>query len=195
MKSLALFDFDGTLTYRDSLADFIRFARGRHRMMVGAAILSPTIIGYKLKLIGNDKAKEKVLSYFFQGFDAEEFSLLGKKYALECIPKILRPSGVERLNWHIEERHEVVIVSASPAAWLKAWTESLGIGLIGTLLEEKNGKLTGRYNGLNCHGKEKVCRIRQEYNLNSYDKIYAYGDTPGDHHMLELAHEAFYRHF
>lgn len=192
MSSMALFDFDGTLTHKDSMVDFINFAKGKYKMVTGAIVLSPILLRYKLKIIDNGRAKESVLRYFFNGFDAKEFSQIGNNYALKSLPKIIRSDGLKRLHWHIKEKHKVVIVSASPEKWLKAWTETIGADLIGTLLEEKDGKLTGKYNGQNCHGQEKVRRIKQCFNLDHYDKIYAYGDTPGDYPMLKLADEAFY---
>jgi phosphoserine phosphatase len=58
-----------------------------------------------------------------------------------------------------------------------------------------NGRFAGRYDGSNCHGIEKVRRIRECFDLNEFDRVYAYGDTPGDRPMLTLADEAFYKPF
>jgi HAD superfamily hydrolase (TIGR01490 family) len=193
MRSLALFDFDGTLTSRDRLADFIMYAKGTRKMIAGFAFLLPVLLKYKLNLIDNDKAKEHVIQHFFQGYDVETLTSIGEIYARERIPEILCPAAVERMNWHLENNHDIYVVTASPEIWVKAWTEDLGIGLIGTLLEVQNRKCTGRFDGRNCHGPEKVKRIKQNIILNKYKKIYAYGDSSGDRPMLELAHEAFYK--
>lgn len=195
MKVLALFDFDGTLTKRDSLLDFIHFVIKTPKKIFGAMILSPIIIGYLFKIVENDYAKERVLHYFFANMKANELYFLGQNYALNRLPSILRSSGIKQLKWHIEQGHDVTIVSASPVIWLKAWTDSLGVKLIATILEEKKGRFTGRYQGLNCYGEEKVRRIKEQFDLNKYDKIYAYGDTPGDKAMLKLADKAFYKPF
>lgn len=47
----------------------------------------------------------------------------------------------------------------------------------------------------NCHGIEKVNRIRNAVDLSNYDDIYAYGDSKGDSGMLDLATRRFYRSF
>jgi phosphatidylglycerophosphatase C len=57
----------------------------------------------------------------------------------------------------------------------------------------KDGRVTGRFLTKNCSGKEKVRRIAERYDLESFDHIYAYGDTPGDKAMLDLADEKHYR--
>mgnify|MGYP002412433442 CR=1 FL=1 len=71
----------------------------------------------------------------------------------------------------------------------------MGFDLLATQLEIKDHKLTGCYAGQNCHGEEKVRRIKAVYDLAQFDKIYAYGDTSGDKPMLALAHQSFYKHF
>jgi phosphoserine phosphatase len=55
--------------------------------------------------------------------------------------------------------------------------------------------ITGRIEGKNCHGEQKVIRIQEEYNLSDYQEIYAYGDSSGDKPMLGLATNSFYKPF
>ena len=195
MKSLALFDFDGTLTRKDSLPDFIRYAVGMSRMALGAVILAPVLCGYAARVIDNGRAKEQVLGHFFSGRKMSDLEAIGENYATTRIPKLLRAEALERLLWHRSEGHEVAVVSASPGLWLAAWVEVHGLHLISTRLEERDGRFSGRYDGPNCHGVEKVRRIREYFDVESFIKVYAYGDTPGDKPMLAMAHEAFYKPF
>ena len=67
--------------------------------------------------------------------------------------------------------------------------------LIATRLEIKNNKLTGKFASKNCYGMEKVNRIKKNYNLDNYEVVYAYGDSMGDHQMLDLADIKYYRTF
>lgn len=186
---LALFDFDGTLTTKDTLPEFIRFVVGHIRYWKGLVWCSPTLTRYVLGWLDNNSAKERLLKHFFQNKSVEELKTLGEKFAEQRIPKMTRPGGLDKLKWHIEQNHDVVIVSASSDIWLKPWTDSLGIKLLSTRLESRNGRLTGQYLGKNCHGEEKVHRIKALYNLNDYDEVYAYGDSSGDKPMLEIASE------
>jgi phosphoserine phosphatase len=69
------------------------------------------------------------------------------------------------------------------------------VTLLATRLEVSGNRLTGRIEGANCHGEEKVRRIRDAYQLKEYSQVYAYGDTKGDLPMLALADIRFYKPF
>lgn len=192
---LALFDFDGTITKDDSLLKFIRFVVGDARFVFGLVVLSPILVAYKLKLIPNYKAKQKMLSWFFKGMSKEAFFKVANEYSLVHIDKILRPKAMEKIKWHKAQGHQVVIVSASIDCWLRPWCEKNGLELIATKLEIKDDVVTGKLLTKNCYGVEKVNRIKEVYNLEKYDYIYAYGDSSGDTQMLKLANESFYKPF
>ena len=194
-KKIAFFDVDGTITRRDSFLDFIQFYKGKKKFYIGWLLLSPWLVLYKLKLIPNWKAKERVLTYFFKGESLEVFQQKGDTYALQRFPQIIRPSALQAMQQHLQDQTEVYCVSASAENWLQAWCHKNGMGLIGTRLEVLDGRLTGKIAGLNCYGPEKVVRIREELSVEEYDEVYVYGDSPGDREMLELAHHPHYRFF
>jgi len=193
--TLALFDFDGTITTDDSLLKFIRFVVGDLRFAIGLFVLSPILMAYKLKFIPNYKAKQYMLSWFFKGYSEDDFKKVANKYSLNHIDKILRPKALEKLKWHKSQGHKVVVVSASLECWLAPWCQKNGLELIATKLEIKNGVVTGKLLSKNCYGQEKVNRIKSRYDLSQYQYIYAYGDSKGDKEMLALAHEKSYKPF
>ena len=192
---LALFDFDGTITTDDSLLKFIRFVVGDRRFLLGLVVLSPMLVLYKLKLIPNYKAKQYLLSWFFKGMRKVDFFKVANEYSLVHIDKILRPKAIEKINWHKNQGHKVVVVSASIECWLRPWCEKNGLELIATKLEIKDDIVTGKLLSKNCYGVEKANRIKEIYNLKDFEYIYSYGDSSGDKQMLELAHEKFYKPF
>jgi phosphatidylglycerophosphatase C len=194
-KTLALFDFDGTITKNDSLLKFIRFAVGDINFICGLIILSPTLIAFKIKLIPNFKAKQIMLSWFLKGLSENDFIRATNEYSLIHIDKILRPKAIERLDWHKNNGHKVVVVSASLESWLKPWCDKNNLDLIATQILIENNKVTGKLASNNCHGQEKVNRIKDKYDITSFDYIYAYGDSSGDKEMLELANEKAYKPF
>ncbi|TLT01303.1 HAD-IB family hydrolase [Aliarcobacter cibarius] len=194
-KKIAFFDFDGTITTDDSLLKFIRFVVGDRKFLLGLTSLSPMLVLYKLKLIPNYKAKQYMLSWFFKGISKDNFLNVANEYSLVHIHKILRPKAIQKIFWHKEQGHKVVIVSASLECWLKPWCEKNGLELLATKLEIRNEIVTGKLLSKNCYGVEKVNRIKEFYDLEEYDYIYAYGDSSGDKHMLELANESFYKPF
>lgn len=194
-KTLALFDFDGTITTKDSLIDFIKYAVGNTAYYVGLVTLSPMLLTYAFKLIPNNIAKEKLIGHYFKGWKLSHFKQTADSYSQTQIQKIIRPQAIERINWHHKQNHDIVIISASIECWLEAFCHQNNITLISTKLEIQDNKLTGKFLTKNCHGIEKVNRLKEIYNLNSYNYIYAYGDSKGDTELLALANESFYKPF
>lgn len=186
--NLAFFDFDGTITVKDSMIHFISYAVGYRKFLAGFILLSPILIAYKLKLIPNWKAKEIVLSYFFNGWEISQFEEIATRYSKEELPKIIRKTSWEKIERHKDQGDTVVVVTASIETWVKGWSKDHGLELIATKLEVKDDKLTGRLSGKNCYGTEKVNWIREKYNLKEFEEIYVYGDSSGDKEMLALAH-------
>ena len=190
-----LFDFDGTLTTRDTFIEFIKFYSGTIGFIIGFILLSPMLVLYKLKIVPNWRAKEYVLSYFFKGEHIDEFNTKGKAFAERILPAMIRKKTVDKFNRYIEQGDMVIIVSASAVNWVKPWADKHGVELIATNLEIKNDRLTGRILGRNCYGPEKVSRIKGQINLSDYSEIHVYGDSRGDREMLDLATHAFYKKF
>lgn len=194
-KALALFDFDGTLTTHDTLLEIIRFAHGERKFWLWMLGLSPYLIAFKAGLLHNQKAKEKVLQWFFGGMEASRFHDMCDRFVAERVPALLRPEGMKRLAWHRSQGHRILLVSASPESWLAAWAQQNGMECVASKMEVKQGKITGRLDGFNCYGPEKARRIKLVADLAQYEQIYAYGDSSGDREMLALATHPFYKPF
>jgi phosphatidylglycerophosphatase C len=194
-RAIAFFDFDGTITEKDSLLEFIRYVKGDAAFYFGFFIHSPVLILYKLQIISNHSAKEIMLRYFFGRMDVEVFKRHCDNFIKQKLPQLLRPKAMHEMKKMQESGASVVIVSASPENWLKSWCISIGAECIATRLVIADNKITGKIDGRNCHGKEKVSRIRSAFDLDKYSSVYAYGDSPGDRHMLSLATIRFYKPF
>jgi HAD superfamily hydrolase (TIGR01490 family) len=191
--ALALFDFDGTITFKDSFAGFIKYVVGPVRYWLGIACLTPVVIGFLSGFVRASRAKELMFTYFFGGRAAPEFERLASKYSLEKLPAMVRPNALERIEWHKQKGDTVAVVSASIDLWLKGWCAAHGVDLIATRLETKGGIVSGRFLTRNCSGREKVARIKARYDLEQFDYIYAYGDSWADRAMLDIADERYYR--
>ncbi|KAA3646886.1 MAG: HAD-IB family hydrolase [Proteobacteria bacterium] len=192
---LALFDFDGTISHKDSMIDFIQFAVGKRRYFSGLVKQSPMLLSYLLKRTSNSEAKQSMLAHYFSGWPAQHFSKTAKLYAEQSLPNIIRTKALDRILWHQTQGHRVIIVSASIENWLKPWCDYLNIELIASHLAISNDSVTGRLQGLNCHGPEKVRRVEEYLKLTDYQYIYAYGDSSGDKQLLTLADEPHYKAF
>lgn len=186
---VAAFDFDGTLTVRDTLFEFIKFACGSGRLYAGLALCSPVLAAYVLHLVSNSYAKQQLFSCFFKGMKYERFCRLGEEFARR-VDEIARPETVEALRRHVAEGDRTYVVSASIEEWVRPWCTSAGVEpdrVLATRVEVVDGHLTGRFSSKNCHGAEKVRRLLEcEPNRADY-VLYAYGDSRGDREMLQLS--------
>lgn len=195
IRRIAFFDFDGTITTKDTMLEFIRFKSGAFMFYIGFILYSPWLVAYKLRIISNQRAKEMILRFFFGKMTLEEFDRHCAAFNEQIIPSLIRNKALSEIKLLKEKGVEIVVVSASPENWVRRWCQSEGIHCLATRLHSDNGKLSGRIAGNNCHGHEKVARIRQAYNLDEFEEIFCYGDTNGDKPLLALATIAFYKPF
>jgi len=184
---LALFDFDGTLTTKDSLGEFIKFAVGRPTYYFKLALFSPIFVLYKTKLMDNSYAKELLMRLYFSGINEDEFKGLAKEYGETTINNILRENIYRKFLKHIEDGDRVLIVSASMRCWLHPWANRHNVDLLCTELAFKDGKFSGHFATKNCHGEEKLRRVKNHLELSKFEEIYAYGDSSGDEYMFKVA--------
>ena len=193
---VAVFDFDGTLTEADSLLPFLREHAGALRFWSKLAVSAPTFHGLASGLLSNHQAKERLLRAFLRGCPLDRLERTAAHYASGRLLELLNPHAMERLRWHREKGHRVILLSASPETYLRPWAAQFDIGeIVGTRLASEHGILTGCIVGENCHGAEKVRRLEDVLGNLSDWHIHAYGDARSDRFVLHAAAEAHYRTF
>lgn len=194
-KVLVLFDFDGTLTKKDSFWEFLKFYRGKVKLSLGLFYNIIPILFYKIKVLSAEKAKEKLLIHFFRNESINQFEMKCRQFANEVIPQLIIPEAKQKLREYQKKKYRIIIVSASLENYLKPWCEAEKLELLATRLETDNSIYTGKILEKNCNGKEKELRLRNYLNLDEYVTIIAYGNSNGDKEMLALANQAFYKPF
>ena len=187
-QPIAFFDFDGTITVHDTFITFGRHALGLARLAVCIAAASPWLALWKIGIISNSTAKQRLFSLMFKGVSVDKFAELGESFAA-TIDQDLRPDTIAMIKKHQTMGHRIVIVSASIAHWIRPWAKSQGIrDVIATEADfDRNGRLTGHFATFNCHGQEKVDRILEQFPDAAEAETYAYGDSGGDDAMLSFA--------
>ncbi|MCS4174776.1 HAD-IB family hydrolase [Salinibacter ruber] len=195
-RVVAVFDFDGTLTRRDSLLPFLWQIAGPWAFIRNATILLPTLLRYAVGTLENGPAKERVLGQFLAGKPTGEIQAVAESFATKTIPSLLDPEAVRRLRWHQKQGHMTVLVTASPELYARPWSEAEGFDkALGTRLETEDGVFTGQFATPNCHGPEKTRRLAVEGPDLRGATIYAYGNSRGDRELLAMADHRFYRTF
>ena len=195
-KVVAIFDFDGTLTRTDTFRDILSWQFGPSRLMAGLLVTSPLIASYVFGFKANDVPKRALFKMLFKGWKTERFRQVCTEYATQRLPFLLRPSAMERVKWHHERGHRLMIVSASLTEWISPWALKSGFsGVVAAGAESWEGVLSGNFDGLCAYGSQKVNALnRLGVNSDEYF-IYAYGDSRGDRELLDWADEAHYRAF
>jgi phosphatidylglycerophosphatase C len=194
-KKIAFFDFDGTITTKDSLPEVIKFLKGRTAFYSGFFLNIHWFLAHQLNIISGDLLKEKILSYFFSGMPEKVFQERCDLFADSILPGLIRPGAIAEIDRLRKEGFEMAVVSASAENWIGPWTRRLSMELIATKLEVSNGLITGKMEGKNCKGDQKVVRIKERWGLAAYEAIYVYGDTAADKPMMALATRSFYKPF
>ena len=83
-RKVYCYDFDGTITRKDTLLEFIKYTKGTSRFLQGFLLYSPLLILMKLHLYPNYKVKQKVFSYFFRGESIDAFNHQCRSFARDC---------------------------------------------------------------------------------------------------------------
>jgi phosphatidylglycerophosphatase C len=194
-RPLVAFDFDGTLTWKDSFLAFLAWRAGPRRYLAGLAGLLPALGRYPIHR-DRGRLKAAAVRRFLAGASRGELEAAAQAFAAEHGRGLLRPDAVRAWRRWQADGARVGIVSASPEIVLAPIARALGADfLIGTRLAfDAAGILTGDLDGANCRGPEKVRRLREAFG-DAVRLEAAYGDTSGDYDMLQIAEEQGFRVF
>lgn len=189
------FDFDGTLTCRDSFPAFLSWRFGLVRYCQGILRLSGPLIRY-LGDRDRGKLKADTVHEFLRGESREGLTADAERYAAAKARALLRPDALKCWRAWQKRNARLVIVTASPEFLVGPFGRGLGAeAVIGTRLAlSADGRFTGALDGRNCRDEEKVERLRAAFGPDIRLEA-AYGDSRGDEAMLAIADERFMRVF
>ena len=191
--NLALFDFDGTITTRDTYTKFVFSSTKLARLVTGACLLFPAIILHKARLLSASKIRPLISRVAFMGVSEKQLDASAELFVSGYLSSVIRSDMLQKIAEHKENGDHVVIVSASISPYLKIWCKRHEVDLICSELEVRNGRFTGAYLNGDCSNERKVERIKERIDLSLYSEIFAYGDSEEDYPMLNLANKSFYR--
>jgi len=184
-------DFDGTLTYTNSLSYIILQKEGIFKWLKGIIILLPYFFLFKLKLITNDRMSFKFFKTFFLKYNSNDLDIYFSDSNID-LDNIIKEYVFEFLKYLQCERHfKIIIVSASSSLWLKQWCFKNNFEYITSEMSFDSNNFPIEYKKY-CWGKNKVSFILNKYKVK--DKfIITLGDTRGDKEMLQLGNINIYK--
>jgi phosphatidylglycerophosphatase C len=198
--TVAAFDFDGTITRGGSTLPFLIRARGLLPVLWAVGRTLPQIIRAAIFAgAAADGAKERLFILLLADQPLERIERAGAIFAEQHLRRRLRPDVRARLDWHRQQGHSVVIVSASLDLYVEPAGRRLGVdGVLATRVAVGgSGLLTGRFEGKNCRGAEKYARVSGWMRAQgmagagpAQPVLWAYGNSRGDAWLLGAADHA-----
>jgi len=194
-RPIVAFDFDGTLTWRDSFLAFLAWRSSPRRYATGLIRLTPSFILYGVRG-DRGRLKAAVVREFLTGVSRSELEAAAAEFAARQALSLFRPDALRRWRQWQAEGARLVIVTASPEIIVAPFARGLGArALIGTrLVFDAEDRVTGALDGPNCRGREKAARLAAAFGEDVRLEA-AYGDSAGDREMLDMAGEAGLRVF
>ena len=187
-RTVAAFDFDGTLSSRDNFVRYVKLVAGTGDTLKAAVAAAPELAASRKDKAQRDVAKATVLRHTLRGRREDYLRDLGARFARLVVERHLNPEVVARLDAHRAAGHELVIVSASLTLYLDPAAALLGIPtVLATEMEVgPDGRLTGEMLGPNVRGPEKTHRL-DAWLGTTPAVVFAYGDSHGDTELLARA--------
>lgn len=188
MKKYAIFDFDKTITDRDSIKILWQTYgknMGSQYYLQGISI-GASFIGYKFT--GNFNPTKNKMAKIFDYMTEEDI----EEFINEVLPKYYYKDALEEIKYLKEDGYTLLLVSASYENYMKKVGENLGFDhVIGTRLGRLNELI-----GDNNRREEKVARIERyleeiEESID-YENSRSYSDSyRDDRYMMELTAEKY----
>lgn len=181
----AIFDIDGTLITGDSLERIFVKYLWRHGQLNWRSLAHFTVGAVGGAAVG--RSPFKCNKSYLRGQDAAHLRRLARECVeLEIAPNLL-PEAINRLRWHQNAGHFVILLSGTLDLLLEPLAEYLGVSArIGTEVEVEGRFLTGRIAGLHPYGAAKAeCLIVMNgMGLLNLKRSFAYADSYADRHLL-----------
>ena len=163
-----VFDFDGTISTKDSFVEYIKFTRGPMVLYFGVLIFAPLLIAMRLGLANRGKTKEKILSWYLKGKPKAWLDEQSETFLAKSMNGIIRSKAVEEIKKLQAAGHEIAVVSASVDIWLSAFCKKHGLRLICTKADFVNAIFSGKFASPNCRKEQKVERRRLSWTANCH---------------------------
>lgn len=191
MRKLAIFDIDYTITKKETLMEFFKYAVKqdiRNIRFLPRALFSGLM--YLLKVYNEKEVKEHFLK-FIDKINEKDLAILVKKFYKEKLSTILYKDALNMMKKLKKEGYDIYLISASPEFYINEFYAIDEVDkIIGSRFSFKDGIFTRTMDGENCKGEEKVKRLKkflEDENIDvDFKESYMFSDSLSDEPLLRL---------
>lgn len=183
---LAIFDLDGTLVRGDTFLPFLLSYAWQRQRFAPLLSLPAWLSLYAIRILSDEAAKQRVLISFLRGQSRQEVARHAEWFCQTWVRQRLRDSVLQRLHYHQQASHRVILLSASPEVYVPAIGHLLGIQeVLCTRVAGDAECWQGQLLGSNCKGQAKVQRLIEHLQRPTPPAgSWAYGDSRSDLPLL-----------
>jgi phosphatidylglycerophosphatase C len=205
---LAVFDFDRTLTTRDTSLSFLAFAAGRVRLAASLLLTGPVLLADLTVALARAGAAapgwptlrdrwelgvhDRLLRALFRGRSEAELAELGRRFADEALDAMVAPEALAQVGWHRARGDRCVLVTGSLETYMEPWGRRVGFERVVASRIARDGArvVVGGFDGEPCWGDAKLARLREVMGPLDRYTVVVYGNEPGDQALLDAADHA-----
>lgn len=123
---VAAFDFDGTISYFDTLLPFLWSFKGAVKTSTSLLWDVPSYAAYACHLKTRQETKEILLTRFLKDMDFKALEKKATFFASEYLPYLIKPQALDCIQWHLSQDHYLVLISANLDLYLQPWSQKAG---------------------------------------------------------------------
>jgi HAD superfamily hydrolase (TIGR01490 family) len=184
---IAIFDLDGTITYRDTLFPLVlRLLVRRPWHLLRLAAVAPAALRF---VFDHDRAalKQSLLRATLRGMTRAELHAAAEHFVRDCIARRCFHDALNAVRRHREAGHHLVLMSASVDFYVPEFGRQLGFHqVICTGVAFDQDHLEGTLTTANRRGEEKARCLRQLWEERGMSETFAYGNSHSDLPHLRL---------
>ena len=187
--SVAVFDFDHTLTARDSFGLFCRWLLRRGAWRYGLAMLTLPVTGPMMLWRPTRRPSVQFIVWLATlGVRHERLPELISAHLVELREPLLE-QGLARLAQHRDDGHRVVIATGSLEHLCRAILAESGLGDVEVVGSSLRAQFGGLVADRHCHGEHKISMLTERGYPPPWD--YVYTDSSADLPLLRQARAAY----
>jgi HAD superfamily phosphoserine phosphatase-like hydrolase len=190
---LALFDLDGTITWRDSFVPYLRGFLARHPAHLSRLWRAPVALA-RFAIDGGDRGrlKESLMVGLFRPVERTVLDVWTRTFVDALLTLGTRAQGLAQIERHRAQGDRLVLLSASPDLYVNRIGERLGFDeTISTGVRWNGDQFDGHLTTPNRRGEEKSRCLEDLRRRHAGLRVVAYGNSASDFAHLTQADEGW----